>query len=156
MYRKILVPLDGSEHAEAILPHVERLAAQFHSAVTLMQVVEIQAGAEGVELLPMGGSAVGMAVTVAEENQRFTEAYLNKIKSRLQTKGIVATVRTAFGSVVDKVLAAARQENVDLIAMASRGRTGAACLLSRCVTARFLQRSDRPLLIIRNNHHHST
>jgi nucleotide-binding universal stress UspA family protein len=152
MYRKILVPLDGSESAEEILPHVERLAFQFHSAVTLMQVMEIRTGAEGVELLPMGGGAVGMAVMAAEENQRLTEAYLNKIKARLQTKGIVATVRTAFGSVVDKVLSVARQENVDLIAMASRGRAGAACVISRCVTARFLQHSDRPLLIIRHQH----
>jgi nucleotide-binding universal stress UspA family protein len=150
MYRKILVLLDGSKQAEEILPHVVRLASHFQSKVTLMQVVEIKIGAEGVELLPMGGGSVGMAVKTAEENQRFTEHYLKQVKSRLQVQGIDAKVRIEFGSVVDKVLWAARQENVDLIAMASRGRTGSACFFKRCVTAGLLQRTDRPLLIIRH------
>ena len=40
MYKKILVPLDGSQRAETILPHVEDLARQFKSEVFLVQILE--------------------------------------------------------------------------------------------------------------------
>ena len=38
MYRTILVPLDGSKRAEAILPHVEDLAQRYHAAVVFLHV----------------------------------------------------------------------------------------------------------------------
>ena len=41
MYKKILVPLDGSERAEKILPHVEGLANCFGAQVVLLQIVEL-------------------------------------------------------------------------------------------------------------------
>lgn len=150
MYQKILVPLDGSERAEEILPHVVRLALQFQSTVILLQVVEVKIGPEGVEFMPMAGGSVELMVRSVEENRRLTETYLNKVKSRLQSKGVDVKVQVAFGSVVDKIISAARRENVDLIAMASHGRTGAACVFYGCVAAGVLHRIDRPLLIIRS------
>jgi nucleotide-binding universal stress UspA family protein len=42
MYNKILVPLDGSKRAEAILPHVEQLALGYQAKVILLQVIEYQ------------------------------------------------------------------------------------------------------------------
>jgi nucleotide-binding universal stress UspA family protein len=150
MYDKILVPLDGSERAEEILPHVAKLALKFQSTVILMQVVEIKIGAEGVEFMPMAGGSVELAVRAVEEDKKLTETYLNKVKSRLQAKGVETKVRVVFGSVVDKVISAAQQENVDLIAMASHGHTGAACVFYGCVAAGVLHRIDRPLLIIRS------
>jgi nucleotide-binding universal stress UspA family protein len=150
MYNKILVPLDGSERAEEILPHVVKLALKFQSTVTLMQVVEIKIGAEGVEFMPMAGGSVELVVRAVEVDKQLTETYLNKIKSRLQAQGVDTKVRVAFGSVVAAVISAAQQENVDLIAMASHGRTGAACVFYGCVTAGVLHRIDRPLLIIRS------
>ena len=126
MYNKILVPLDGSERAEEILPHVMKLALKFRSTVTLMQVVEIKIGAVGVEFMPMGGGSVELVVRSVEEDKKFTETYLNKVKLKLQVKGIETKIRVTFGSVIDEVILAARQENVDLIAIASHGRTGAA------------------------------
>lgn len=150
MYQKILVPLDGSERAEEILPHVVRLALQFQSTVILLQVVEVKIGPEGVEFMPMAGGSVELMVRSVEENRRLTETYLNKVKSRLQSKGVDVKVQVAFGSVVDKIISVARRENVDLIAMASHGRTGAACVFYGCVAAGVLHRIDRPLLIIRS------
>lgn len=150
MYQKILVPLDGSERAEEILPHVVRLALQFQSTVILLQVVEVKIGPEGVEFMPMAGGSVELMVRSVEENRKLTETYLNKVKSRLQSKGVDVKVQVAFGSVVDKIISVAQRENVDLIAMASHGRTGAACVFYGCVAAGVLHRIDRPLLIIRS------
>jgi nucleotide-binding universal stress UspA family protein len=150
MYNKILVPLDGSERAEEILPHVVKLALKFQSTVTLMQVVEIKIGAEGVEFMPMAGGSVELVVRAVEEDKKLTETYLNKVKLRLQVKGVETKIRVAFGSVIDEVILAARQENVDLIAMASHGRTGAAYVFYGSVATGVLHRIDRPLLIIRS------
>lgn len=150
MYTKILVPLDGSERGEEVLPHVVKLALNFQSTVILMQVVEIKIGAEGVEFMPMAGGSVELVVRAVEEDRKITAAYLNKVKSRLQAQGVEAKVRVAFGAVVDKVISVAQQENVSLIAMASHGRTGAACVFYGCVAAGVLHRIDRPLLIIRS------
>ena len=147
MYNKILVPLDGSARAEDILPHVVELASIYHSLVMLMRVVEIKIGFDGAEFMSMaGGAELAMAI---EKDKISTETYLNDIKSRLQAKGIETKIRVAFGPVVDAIILEAQQEKADLIAMASHGRTGAACVFYGCVATGVLHRVDRPLLIIR-------
>ena len=118
--------------------------------IILLQVVEVKIGPEGVEFMPMAGGSVELMVRSLEENRKLTEAYLSKVKSRLQSKGVDVKVQVAFGSVVDKIISVAQRENVDLIAMASHGRTGAACVFYGCVAAGVLHRIDRPLLIIRS------
>ena len=148
MYNKILVPLDGSARAEDILPHVVELASKYQSTVILMRVVEIKIGYDGAEFMSMaGGAELAMAI---EKDKISTETYLNDIKSRLQAKGIETKIRVAFGPVVDAIILEAQQEKADLIAMASHGRTGAACVFYGCVAAGVLHRVDRPLLIVRS------
>jgi len=147
MYNKILVPLDGSARAEDILPHVVELASKYQSTVILMRVVEIKIGYDGAEFMSMaGGAELAMAI---EKDKISTETYLNDIKSRLQARGIETKIRVAFGPVVDAIILEAQQEKADLIAMASHGRTGAACVFYGCVATGVLHRVDRPLLIIR-------
>jgi len=148
MYNKILVPLDGSARAEDILPHVVELASKYQSTVILMRVVEIKIGYDGAEFMSMaGGAELAMAI---EKDKISTETYLNDIKSRLQAKGIETKIRVAFGPVVDAIILEAQQEKADLIAIASHGRTGAACVFYGCVAAGVLHRVDRPLLIVRS------
>ena len=148
MYNKILVPLDGSARAEDILPHVVELASKYQSAVMLMRVVEIKIGFDGAEFMSMaGGTELAMAI---EEDKLSAETYLNEVKARLKAEGIETKTRVAFGAVVEGIILAAQQEQVDLIAMASHGRTGAACVFYGCVATGVLHRVDRPLLIIRS------
>lgn len=148
MYNKILVPLDGSARAEDILPHVVDLASKYQSTVILMRVVEIKISYDGAEFMSMaGGAELAMAI---EKDKISTETYLNDIKSRLQARGIETKIRVAFGPVVDAIILEAQQEKADLIAMASHGRTGAACVFYGCVATGVLHRVDRPLLIIRS------
>jgi len=148
MYNKILVPLDGSTRAEAILPHVVELASKYQSTVMLMRVVEIKMGFDGAEFMSIAGGA-GLAMAI-EEEKLSTETYLNEVKARLKAEGIEAKSRVAFGPVVDGIILAAQQEEADLIAMASHGRTGAACVFYGCVAAGLLHRVDRPLLLVRS------
>jgi nucleotide-binding universal stress UspA family protein len=150
MYEKILVPLDGSNLAEAILPHVEGLARHYGSSVILLQVLELPhlvglPRSSGFDALP--------EITPAEMTLHVGDAqkYLEGLVVRLGEKGIAATGRVEYGPIVASIMRAARQENVSLIAMASHGRGGLTDVYYGSVAAGVLQRIDRPLLIVRAN-----
>jgi nucleotide-binding universal stress UspA family protein len=148
MYNKILVPLDGSARAEDILPHVVELASKYQSTVLLMRVVEIKIAFDGAEFMSMAGGAE--LASAIEEDKKSAGTYLNEVKERLKAEGIETKTRVAFGPVVDGIILAAQQAQADLIAMASHGRTGAACVFYGCVATGVLHRVDRPLLIVRS------
>ena len=143
MYKRILAPLDGSKRAEAILPHVEKLAKKNESKVIFMQVVEpilIAAGAE-------------FAFQTKEEYEvleKQAEEYLASIKGEFREKGINASVFVTHGPVVEAIIRSAKREDTDLIAIASHGRTGLSRAFYGSVAAGVLHRIDRPLLLIRS------
>jgi nucleotide-binding universal stress UspA family protein len=149
MYKKILVPLDGSARAEEILPHVEELASKYRSTVLLLRVMEIAVRIEGAEFMPLPNGAE-LVIRAMEDEGKSAAAYLEGVKARLQAKGIATQIRVVHGPVVEALITAAGQEKVDLIAMASHGRTGAARVFYGSVASGVLHRVDRPLLIIRS------
>lgn len=148
MYKTILVPLDGSELAEAILPHVEELATIAGSTVIFLQVLELPhlvalPKADIYDALPQ--------MTPAEVSQHEAEVrrYLDDKVDAIANRGINARAIIEYGPVVVTILRAARQEDARLIAMASHGRGGLADVYYGSVAAGVLQRIDRPLLIVR-------
>lgn len=144
MYKMILVPLDGSSRAERILPHVEALAQKFGSKLLLTQVVEPLV--TGVSPYDAG------TMFVAEEIDRRTQeakAYLAGLKGELREKQIEAEALVEYGPVVSTIQELADQHNVDLIAMASHGRTGLARVFYGSVAAGMLNQAKCPLLVIR-------
>ena len=145
MYKKILVPLDGSVRAEEILPHVEALAQRFAAQVIFMQVVE---SPYSVAVSPLG-STVPKRI-VFEEWTRDTETYLYALCDEFIQKGIVAERVIMDGPVAENIVDVADREEVDLIAMASHGRSGLARVFYGSVAAGVLHRVDRPLLIVRS------
>ena len=148
MYKTILVPLDGSELAEAILPHVEELARLGGGAIIFAQIIEIphlvdQVKGDAFEALPH--------MTAADIDRQMQEArhYLDTLIDRERAKGIEARGLVEYGPVVATLLRLARQESAALIAMGSHGRGGLADVYYGSVAAGILQRIDRPLLIVR-------
>jgi nucleotide-binding universal stress UspA family protein len=147
MYNTILVPLDGSKRAEAILPHVEELARHYAAKVILLQVVEPAptiAGSEGVYIY---------VALHQQEIDRWTEqveSYLAALQGEFREKGIEARTHIAYGPVVEEIINAADREGADLIAIASHGRSGLPQVFYGSVAAGVLHRVDRPLLLIRS------
>jgi len=84
-----------------------------------------------------------------EQEQKITP-YLAKVQENFQKKGIRTGGRILHGPVVDGIIGTARKENVDLIAIASHGRTGMGQLFYGSIAAGVLNKVDRPLLIIRS------
>jgi len=144
MYKKILVPLDGSERAEQILPHVETMAEINQSEVIFLCVVRPTVISDGYKGILVDESR--------EEGQRQVAeslAYLSKIEERYREKGIVTKKTSEIGAIVSTIIKVAQQEAVDLIAMASHGRGGLSRVFYGSVAAGVLQIVDRPLLLIR-------
>ncbi|MGH7357667.1 MAG: universal stress protein [Candidatus Rokuibacteriota bacterium] len=133
MYERILVPLDGSETAETILPVAEKVAGPLDAEVILLHVI---ADAQGEFVFPTRVQA---------------EEYLGSLAERLVDKGIrVRTgIRFGSGSVPAAILAAAGALDADLIAMATRGRTGLKRLLFGSVAEVVLRDAEVPVLMIR-------
>ena len=149
MYNTILVPLDGSERAEVILNHVIELAKKFAAKVILLEAVEQQ-------LVYTGDLEISAVVKKDEEISKQTgiaESYLKGLQNKLEQQNIRASARIIQGPPVEAIIAMANQENADLIAMSSHGRSGLARVFYGSVAAGILQRIDRPLLIVRSFDH---
>jgi nucleotide-binding universal stress UspA family protein len=143
MYANILVPLDGSPRAEKILSHVEEMALSLGSKIILLQVVEPIVTVSSADVFVPANDSL---TTKLEQAQ----VYLNDLIRKLQEKRIDAESRVIGSTIVDAICETAELEKVDLIAMASHGRTGAARVFYGSVAAGVLHRVDRPLLIIRS------
>lgn len=145
MYKSILTPLDGSKRAESILKHVEEVARRFDAKVVFLQVIEPTTFVAGSET----AFYVQYKEEVEEKNKQ-AEDYLAGIKGEFREKGIESKLRVVNGPIVDAIIAAAESENVDLIAIASHGRSGLSRVFYGSVAAGILNRADRPLLLIRS------
>jgi nucleotide-binding universal stress UspA family protein len=145
MYSTILVPLDGSKRAEAILSHVEKMAIKFGARVVLLTCVE--------QKLPYPGDLEVSAMARTDDDMvqqtQGAESYLQEVQTKLEQQGIRVSTTLMQGQPVEAILAVAAQENADLIAIASHGRSGLGRVFYGSVAAGILQRVDRPLLIIR-------
>lgn len=149
MYKKILVPLDGSSRAEAIVPHVESIARSYGASVVFLQVLE----PDPILVGPYDAQALVMSTEDAKERLAEIDGYLAGWEGEFREKSIEAKRIVARGPVVSNIIDVAERENVDLIAMASHGRGGLSRVFYGSVAAGVLQRIERPLLLVRARDH---
>ena len=144
MFDTILVPLDGSQRAETILPYVEDIALARKSKVILLQVIEPSTTmVTPYDMVPYYDTE--LAERILEE----AKVYIKSRQGEFQEKGIQAEALVETGVVVRTILDVAERYNVNLIAMASHGRTGMARVFYGSVAAGVLHATDRPLLLVR-------
>ena len=168
---KILVPLDGSHFAEAVLTPAARLAASSHAEVHLVQVVKPSEarptydGAPVHESSPLTSLDAPSALggSVPEVGVRFPAETQIQAQERLlqQARDYLAHVNEGFfsgGADVEAILGediarsiadVAERLKVDLIAIATHGRTGLARLMMGSVSGALLQAKAGPILMVR-------
>jgi nucleotide-binding universal stress UspA family protein len=141
--RRILVPLDGSEVAEQVLPVVTPIARALGCEMTLFQVPIAYASGSlmGEWYLPLQGS-----FEIADQD---AQAYLDRLADDLRDQGIEASTATWVGAVAESIIDYARVNDVDLIAMCTHGRTGLARWALGSVADRVLRAGDKPILLVR-------
>ncbi len=144
MYKKILVPLDGSLRAEAILPHAEGLAACTGATLILLHIVDAPlALVSPYDVMP------SLSMEDLQEQKKQAEVYLQTLQHKLQAKGMQVRAFAEYGAVVTTIIEVAAREDVGLIAMASHGRTGLSRVFYGSVADGVLHQVDRPLLLVR-------
>jgi nucleotide-binding universal stress UspA family protein len=136
--RRILVPLDGSERSGAILDVVKPIAARTRAEIILLHVATRV-------LDPAPQWAMKGAISPGES----TGSRYQEMADGLEDLDLRAWPVMAEGDAAAEILSRAKELNVDLIAMATHGRTGLMRTLFGSVTAEVLMRSDRPVLLIR-------
>jgi nucleotide-binding universal stress UspA family protein len=132
---RILVPLDGSRLAEAILPVVAPLARDHEAEVILLEVMEGQGRLE-TEL----------------ERVRQAGADLERAAAYLRSRGVArASVRIWYGEADQAIANAATREQASIIAMSTHGRSGLDRLRFGSVAERVVRRAPVPVLLVRGN-----
>lgn len=137
MSARLLVPLDGSPLAEAVLPEIAELAAQRNGEIVLLRVVLAHA-------LP-GVDPVEAQVRVVEEAQ----AYLAKVEAALAARGLAVKSVVRYGHAAEEILDHARVGSVDMIAMSTHGRSGIRRWFLGSVAEAVVRRSPVPVLLVR-------
>jgi nucleotide-binding universal stress UspA family protein len=149
MYKKILVPLDGSKLAECALPHVEELAKGCDTEeVILVSVTERVKGYRALEepSQPMGQRLIPEAFGKKEKQ---AQKYLDRIAKAMAAKGINVSTDVLLWKPDEAIVGYAKQYGCDLIVMASHGRSGPSRWAHGSVAEKVLRASGIPVLMIR-------
>ena len=143
MYKRILVPLDGSPLAEAALGHAHRLAQCFDSQVVLLRAVVSPYTIVAPDLV-LAGQGIDQDLL-----QQQAEQYLQTQAGKLAAQGIVVRTVACLGPVAEAILDHARSLEVDVIVMSTHGRGGVSRWVYGSVADRVLQAAPCPVLLIR-------
>jgi nucleotide-binding universal stress UspA family protein len=138
---RILVPLDGSRFGEEVLGKLDDVALPMKAELVLV-------GAAG----PLESAYSAAAPTVRagfDTALQETQAYLESVAGPLRERGYTVAVDAEIGRPGPIVEGVMRRRHIDLIAMATHGRTGIARLALGSVATEMLQRSTVPLLLWR-------
>lgn len=144
MYKRILVPLDGSKLAEGVLPEVRDLANALNAEVVLMRVTPSAESLLG-HGLKVGGGTEAMTASLLES----ANSYLATVSAALGNVGGGVKTATVTGPVAEAVIGYATANGVDLIALRSHGLGHAARWVFGSVADRLLQSSPVPVLVTR-------
>jgi nucleotide-binding universal stress UspA family protein len=144
MFKKILACLDGSKFAEQILPYAAEQAARFDGELVLLCVLSTLD-------LPVA-AGIGSQEYVKKQIQAEEEikAYLNGLAGRmLSGQKVRLETLVVKGTVGASIVGYARDNGIDLIAIATHGQGGVKRMAFGSVTDQVLRNSDIPLLVIR-------
>ncbi len=142
MYRKILVPLDGSEFAEAALSHARTLACCTGAEIVLLRVA-IQPRYEYSSSDPM--------IFRPAERELISEStdYLEHVAADLREAGFQVSAETCTGPVAETILDYAQGIEADLIVMSTHGRSGLTRWFIGSVADKVVRGAKLPVLLAR-------
>jgi nucleotide-binding universal stress UspA family protein len=145
MYRKILVPLDGSDFAECVLPHVEEVVrgSKIEEIIFLRVVEPLLIGTKGFFL---NGD---QEKDLLETHEKQARIYLDQLIQKLDFREVSLTPEVVIGSAAETIVDYSTHHQLDLIVMATHGRSGISRWLMGSVAERALQWSCIPILMVR-------
>ena len=146
MYSKIMVPLDGSELAECVLPHLKSFIRGFKVRdVILLRVVE----PEKVVFDLGRADFQKVASDINERNKYLSRGYLDEISERLKAEGTTVHSEVLEGRVTESLIDYADKNDIDLIIIATHGRSGATRWIMGSVADKLLRSAKVPVFMVR-------
>jgi nucleotide-binding universal stress UspA family protein len=127
MWKKILVPLDGSDLAELALPYAEELANAFKSEIILLHVSEPS----------------------ESHYQHMHELYVQEVSDRIKERFKKVRPVVVSGKPADEIISYAEKNKVDLIVITSHGRSGILSWATGSIASKLLHGSEVPVLLVR-------
>jgi nucleotide-binding universal stress UspA family protein len=151
MYRRIIVPLDGSDHAEAVLPHVEELAKRFEADVLLLRAVTHDYVLHKESMVMESPGLTRSVVERRRDAERESATrYLDAVRARLLAAGVAARVEVAPGPPSAAIIEAAEQATEPVIvAMCTHARSGIGRLAFGSVADDVVRNVRVPVFLIR-------
>ena len=142
MYKRVVVPLDGSPLAEGMLRFIVDIAGPLDLEVVLLRVIRPQ---------PPQVTESSRFVVLEDIGARMAEAreYLVPLAVELSTKGIRVRTEVRRGDPVEEIVAGVREAGADLIAMTTHGRSGLGRLLFGSVAEAVLRQAEIPVFLMR-------
>jgi len=138
MFKKIVVPLDGSEMAAKIIPQVIELAKAHQAEVTLLHVCYTE----------YGEASPGTMAQAAVQEAKRCEAFLGQVAKELEAQGVTVTAVCVEGSPAREIIGYAAANHMDLIAMATHGKGEVAWVLGS-VAEKVVTHATVPVLLFR-------
>ncbi len=157
MFKKILVPLDGSEHSRKIVGWATGLARALSAEIILQSVIDpeeieiLEATTRNLHVAADGGVATRSARTpsdVIDDAIAQAEVDLQSEADRIESAGVTARISVGAGSPAEVIVSEAHAREVDIIAMATRRESALARGVLGSVTDRVLHSTSTPLLTL--------
>jgi nucleotide-binding universal stress UspA family protein len=139
MLERVLVPLDGAEESEAILPVVTRLVDPKNCRITLLRVISPVPAYPGLDLRRL-----------TEQDRRDGRAYLRNQVKRLEAESLQVRARILEGEPAAMIVRAAREDRATSIAMATHGHGRLWRWALGSVADQVLRQSKVPVLLVRS------
>ncbi len=155
MFSNILLPLDGSELGERVLPKAENLARIHRASIHLIHVVPRQPELEGAQR----GLFAAISAQAAEHQQREArhlledriasgKEYLERLAVHLGDTGLKVVTAIEEGAVAEKIIEYAKEHDIDLVMMSAYGYGGIKRRLLGSVTDRVIGAGETPVLVL--------
>lgn len=146
VFKRALVPLDGSKESEAVIPYIEELASMLGAEVTLLQVMAV------VYHVYISGDAPAQVPYTEEEMKPLkasAESYLEKVGSGLRGKGVTTKCQVRVGAAGHEIIKLADEIGADIVAMSTHGRSGVGRLVFGSVAEKVVRTGNTPVLLVR-------
>jgi nucleotide-binding universal stress UspA family protein len=145
LLNRILVPLDGSNESEAVIPYIEEFAPRLQAEVILLQVV-----APDYHIYAAGGPEYGAyAERQVESIKAFAKDYLEKMVVQLRQKGVNTKPEIKFGTAAEEIIKFADEIGAGVVAMSTHGRSGVGRWALGSVAERVMHSGNTPILLVR-------
>jgi len=146
MYKKIVVPLDGSDLSEAALPHARAIAEKTSAELLLLRVAVSPLYLES----PLDPTFSMVITESALAMQKEAAQYLERIAAPLREAELKVTTQVHDGGVAaEAILDEATHFGADLIVMSTHGRSGVTRWLIGSVADKVVHGAQMPVMLIR-------